>query len=504
MVYGSILSMERPRICLCLTGKTLAEDLEILETYRNWIDMVELRVDYLDRDERLHIRKFPQMAGIPCILTIRRKIDGGLYVEGEASRTMLFARGLAFAEQDIRKNFAYVDLEEDFYVPSLQDAALAFGTRIIRSAHDMNGPIEDIPGRLAKMRITGFEIPKIACMPKTLADVTRMFRQAATLEHGQQILCAMGPLGLPTRVLADKMNSYLTFVSPSSVEQLKVIGHIDPLTINKTYAFRSIDKNTNVYGIIGYPLEATDSPAIHNAGYRNHGMDAVYIPIRAETVEEALDFADAVGIKGLSVTVPHKESILPHLVEQSPQVKAIGACNTIVRTESGWSGYNTDADGIMEALKEFLGVKDLSHLRVAIIGAGGAARGVAYAVRHLKGKACIFNRTVAKAKRIADSFGFKWATLGPESQQQLDKYCDVIIQTTSKGMGARLPSTEDNDPLYFYDFKGTEALYDIVYHPEVTPVMHRASLAGCKVSNGYSMLQYQGYRQFKYFTGEDY
>ena len=221
-------------------------------------------------------------------------------------------------------------------------------------------------------------------------------------------------------------------------------------------------------------------------------------------MEEALDFADAVGIKGLSVTVPHKESILPHLVEQSPQVKAIGACNTIVRTESGWSGYNTDADGIMEALKEFLGVKDLSHLRVAIIGAGGAARGVAYAVRHLKGKACIFNRTVAKAKRIADSFGFKWATLGPESQQQLDKYCDVIIQTTSKGMGAHLPSTEDNDPLYFYDFKGTEALYDIVYHPEVTPVMHRASLAGCKVSNGYSMLQYQGYRQFKYFTGEDY
>ena len=96
-------------------------------------------------------------------------------MEGEASRTMLFARGLAFAEQDVRKNFAYVDFEEDFYVPSLQDAALAFGTRIIRSAHDMEGPIDDIPGRLAKMRITGFEIPKIACMPRTLAEL--IFRQ---------------------------------------------------------------------------------------------------------------------------------------------------------------------------------------------------------------------------------------------------------------------------------------------------------------------------------------
>ncbi len=496
--------MERPKICLCLTGNTLAENLEIIETYRNWIDMAELRVDCLDRDERLHIRKFPQMAGIPCILTIRRNIDGGHFVEGEAARTMLFARGLAFAEQDIRKNFSYVDLEEDYHVSSLQDAALAFGTRIIRSAHNMESRIEDIPARLAKMRITGFEIPKIACMVKNLSDVTEMFRQAATLEPGQQILCAMGPLGLPTRILADRMNSFLTFVSPKDASPLQGIGHIDPLTINKIYGFRSIDKDTDIYGIIGYPLEATDSPAIHNAGYRNHGMNATYIPIRTETVEEALEFAEVVGVRGLSVTIPHKEKILPHLVCQAPQVRDIGACNTIVRTAEGWSGYNTDAEGVMMALKEFLGVRDLSHTRVAIIGAGGAARGVAYAVRQLKGRACIFNRTVAKAKRIADSFGFKWATLGQESLHRLDRYSDVIIQTTSKGMGASIPSTADNDPLYFYEFKGTEALYDIVYHPEMTPIMHRASLAGCKVSNGYSMLQHQGYKQFKYFTGVDY
>lgn len=496
--------MERPKICLCLTGKTLAEDMEILETYRNWIDMVELRVDYLEKDERLHIRKFPQMAGIPCILTIRRNIDGGQFVEGEASRTMLFARGLAFAEQDVRKNFAYVDLEEDFHVPSLQDAALAFGTRIIRSAHSMEEPIKDIPARLAKMRITGFEIPKIACMPRNLTDVTRMFQQTSSLTPGQQIVCAMGPLGLPTRILADKMNSFLTFVSPPQAEGICQLGHIDPITLNKVYDFRSIDKNTEIFGITGFPLKATDSPSIHNAGYRNHGMNAAYIPVRAETIEEALEFADVVGVKGFSVTIPHKESVLPHLVEQSGQVREIGACNTIVRTENGWNGYNTDAEGIMVALKEFVGIKDLSHCRVAIIGAGGAARGVAYAVKQLRGKACIFNRTVTKAKRIADSFGFKWATLGPESLGLLDKYCDVIIQTTSKGMGASLPATEENDPLYFYDFKGTESVYDIVYHPEVTPIMHRAAEAGCKVSNGYSMLQYQAYRQFKYFTGVDY
>ena len=98
--------MVRPKICLCLTGKTIKRNLALIDTYRNWIDLVELRVDYLDKDERLQIRKFPVLAGLPCILTIRRKIDGGQYVEGEYSRTMLFARGLSFAEQDTRKNFA--------------------------------------------------------------------------------------------------------------------------------------------------------------------------------------------------------------------------------------------------------------------------------------------------------------------------------------------------------------------------------------------------------------
>ena len=123
--------MIRSKICLSLTGSTLAEDLAILDKYRNWIDIAELRADYLNADERLEIRKFPELAKIPCILSIRRAIDGGKFEDGEASRTVLFARGLAFANQDSRKNFAYIDIETDFNVPSIQDAALAFGTRII-------------------------------------------------------------------------------------------------------------------------------------------------------------------------------------------------------------------------------------------------------------------------------------------------------------------------------------------------------------------------------------
>ncbi|MDE6774299.1 MAG: type I 3-dehydroquinate dehydratase, partial [Treponemataceae bacterium] len=202
--------MERPLVCLCLTGRTLAEDVELVERYSHFIDVAELRVDFLDEAERLDIREFPAMINVPCILTIRRVSDGGQYREGEASRTMLFARALAFAETNPKKNFAYVDFEEDFHVPSLQDAVLAFGTKIIRSFHDMHNPVRNLAEKLDAMRTTGFEIPKVACMPHSLADVTQMFAEASALAESQQIVCAMGNLGFPTRILAHTLHSYLT------------------------------------------------------------------------------------------------------------------------------------------------------------------------------------------------------------------------------------------------------------------------------------------------------
>jgi len=497
--------MDSPLICLTLSGKTIDEDVKLANVYRNYIDMLELRADYLEEDELLDIRRFPSLVKIPTILTIRRGIDGGQFRGGEASRTMLFARALAFADQNPVNNFAYVDFEDDFHIPSLQDAALAFGTLIIRSFHDMNNPVTDLAKRFDAMRKTGYEIPKIACMPHNLSDVTRMFKECENLTKYDHILCGMGPYGLPTRLLARKLHSYLTFVSPEEAgAEMKSLGHTDPVTLSNVYHFRSIRDTTAVYGITGFPLKHTSSPELHNTGYQDHKIDAVYIPVCAPDIDQALEFADQVGIRGYSVTVPFKETILPHLEECSRRVTEIGACNTIVRTDKGWSGYNTDAFGIEHALTDFTGSKNLKHRRIAIIGAGGAARAVAYAVHVLGGKACIFNRTVMKAKNIAERYGFNYASLDPESGNLLGKYSDLIIQTTSKGMGDSAPANEDNDPLWFYEFLGTEQLFDIVYAPEITPVMARAKACGCKVSNGLPMLKYQGYKQFKLFTGVAY
>ena len=493
---------QKPLVCLCLTAKTLEEDVELVKKYRHYIDLVELRVDFLDEESQLAIRDFPSMINVPCILTIRRISDGGRYGEGEAARTILFARALSFAETDVKKNFAYVDFEEDFHVPSLQDAALAFGTKVIRSFHDMENPVKNLKNRLDSMRTTGFEIPKIACMPHTLADITEMFKEAESLSKTQQILCAMGPLGFPTRVLAGRMNSYLTYTTAEEllntmvVRNTMAIGHIDPKKLIDIYHFGQLEKSTVNFGITGWPLKVTSSPKMHNKKFEVNDMNAVFIPFPTEDIKDAMSYAKTLDVKGFSVTIPHKENIIPLLDEVSEKVKMIGACNTVIHKNGKWKGYNTDAPGFSKALQEFTGLSDLEGKKVAIIGAGGASRAIAYAIYELHGKACVFNRTISRARTIAEKYGFAYATLGPESLAKLHEYSDVIVQTTSKGMGAEEEPNLENDPLYFYDFDGTELLYDIVYSPEVTPVMKRASRAGCKVENGMSMLRYQGDEQF--------
>lgn len=496
--------MNHPLICMTLTGKTLAENAELAKKYAKKIDLVELRVDCLDEDEQLNVRKFPSMIDQPCILTIRRDIDGGKFIGSEFSRTTLFGSALAFATQDSSRNFAYVDFEEDYHVPGIEDAAQAFGVRIIRSYHNMNEPVINLIEKARAMMKTGLEIPKIAFMPKSLNDVTNMFKEGEAMKE-DHIFVAMGDLGFPSRILSAKSNSFLTFVSPEeTIVNVGSIGHITPNTINDLYRFRSINENTRKFGIIGWPLKKTSSPEIHNQGYIGHGMNAVYVPVRASNVTEALAFCEQVGIEGLSVTVPHKEDIMYYLSEISPEAKTIGAVNTIVKKDGSWIGTNTDAYGFQRSLEEFLGQKKLKRQKVAVIGAGGAAKAIVYVLKKMGAKVCIFNRTLSTAKELAEKYGFDYAELSVSNMYKLQEYSSLIVQTTSVGMNSDGVSTEATDPIYFYPFKGHEIVYDIIYTPAVTPVMKRAAQAGCRTMNGLKMLQYQGYMQFKIFTGEDY
>jgi 3-dehydroquinate dehydratase/shikimate dehydrogenase len=490
------------KLCLCLTAKTLERDLVILEKYRKYADIAELRVDCLDPDERFLIRRFPEQAGIPVILTIRRDIDGGHFTGGEGARIGLLSKGLAFADADRRRNFAYVDIEDDMNVPSLEEAARTFGTRIIRSFHNIHGVDEDLVSRLRGLSHVGDELVKAAVMPHSIEEVLRVFRASKETKDLDKILICMGGYGMASRILAAKIGSYLSYVSAAAEQDAPVgaAGQLDAKELAELYRFRNISAETQVYGVVGYPLTATGSPLFFNTVFGLENTDAVYVPFPADSIDSFMTLAEEIGLCGFSVTVPHKESVLPFLAQKSPVVNAIGACNTVVRFAGGWLGTNTDTMGFSDSLLEFIGKKNLRGKKVTIIGAGGAARAVVSEVHRLGGKALILNRTILRARNLAAPYKFLWGGLDNQGVEMMDKYSDIIVQTSSAGMEGK----EAGDPLEAYTFSGREAVMDLIYQPGVTPFLKRAAAAGCRILNGFDMLVRQARYQYTEFMGKEF
>jgi 3-dehydroquinate dehydratase/shikimate dehydrogenase len=484
------------KICLCLTEKTLSQDVALLEKYRKYVDLVELRVDCLEADERLLIRRFPEMVDLPVILTIRRERDGGQFTAGEGSRIILLSKALAFADADPRHNFAYVDMEDYLNVPSLEEVARTFGTRIIRSYHNIHGVDDNLVDRMRSLRHVGDELVKVAVMPHSLEEVVRVVKAARETMDMDKILLCMGNFGTPTRILAEQLGSPLSYTTVKEA-QTAAPGQLDPQELAELYRFRDITAKTRIFGITGFPLTVTFSPAFFNTLFTMEHTDAVYVPFPTDAIQSFIALAEELGIAGASVTVPHKEEILPYLTQMSEGVQSIGACNTIVSSPKGWIGSNTDALGFSDTLLGFIGKKTFRGKRITIIGAGGAARAVAAEVYRLHGKALILNRNALRARDLAASYRFAWGPLDNQGIARMDKYGDIIIQTSSAGMEGHAAV----DPLELYTFSGKEVVMDLIYKPERTACLQRAEAAGCRVLNGYAMLIRQAQLQYGHFLG---
>jgi len=494
------------KICLCLTAKTLKRNLEILDKYRKYADVTELRVDCLEPDERLLIRRFPEQAGMPVILTIRRDIDGGQFIGGEGVRINLMARGLAFAETDRRRNFAYLDIEDDLDVPSLEEAARTFGTRIIRSYHNARGTDANLTAKIRSMRHSGDEIVKVSVRANTTRDVLHLLKAGKECTDQEKILIGMGHYGTYSRILAEQFGSMMSYTSAFAETDAPPAapGQLDVQELSKQYRFRTITKNTKVYGITGNPLKATSSPRFFNTIFELEGTDAVYVPFPADSIVDFMEVANHLSLEGVSVTIPYKESVIPFLNSMTDEVQSIGACNTLILTPQGWKGANTDAQGFSGSLLAFLDRENFKRQRVTVIGAGGAARAVVFELHRLGAKVLILNRTAAKAGQLAAPYKFASGGLDERETSKIEKYRDIIIQTTSVGMEGSGDSPGSADPLAFYNFSGREEVMDLVYTPKMTPLLKRASSAGCNVLNGYDMLIRQAQHQYTCFTGKEF
>jgi len=262
-----------------------------------------------------------------------------------------------------------------------------------------------------------------------------------------------------------------------------------------------ISGTTRVLGVIGHPIAHTSSPAMHNAAIAALGLDYVYTAFHVEpnNVGEAIVGMRALNIVGLNVTVPHKQAVMPYLDEVSEEAQAIGAVNTIAQRDGKLSGYNTDAFGFMESLRRDGRMEQLPT-QVVLLGAGGAARAILYALLHCADveRVLLLNRTVEKAEALAadlDKTGK--VEVGPMTAEGIGEV-GLLINSTSVGMSPNA----DESPLVNPSVLHADMLVaDIVYKPAKTKLMQQAEAAGAKSINGLGMLAWQGARAFELWTG---
>ncbi|MEE9609609.1 MAG: shikimate dehydrogenase [Desulfatiglandales bacterium] len=251
-----------------------------------------------------------------------------------------------------------------------------------------------------------------------------------------------------------------------------------------------IDQHTDLYGVVGYPLGHTLSPAMHNAAFLASGVNAVYLAFETGDIDQSLRGMKALGIRGMSVTIPHKSAVIPLLDEVDDLAKRIGAVNTIVNSEGRLAGYNSDAVGALNALED---QTELSGKTGLIIGAGGAARAIGFILKERGVHLTIANRSTGRGEALAGTLGCPFLPL----EEIKDIQADLLIQTTPVGM---VPHHEQciisPDAL-----KEGMVVMDIIYNPLETRLLTMARTQGCLTINGLPMFIHQGAEQFRLWTG---
>ena len=488
--------MPRPLLCDTVTGSTLAELRAARDAAArpggagpagsgagsgadgsgadgSGADMVELRLDGVaDLDVA------GALAGrtTPVVVTCRPTWEGGRFDGAEETRRRILAEALALGAE-------FVDVEWRAGWDDL--IASTGGRRIVVSNHDFAGVPGDLADRHRAMRATGAEVVKLAAAVTRVSD-TLAFRPLAA--DGASIVIGMGPAGVATRLLAAHFGSRWTYagdgVAPGQIPAAEMISR---------FRFKEISAQTAVYGVVGKPILHSLSPAMHNAAFRAAGMDAVYVPVEADDAEDFLTFAAGLPMAGASVTIPFKRDVMVKAAAVDADARAVGAVNTVRRSGTGWDATNTDLAGFLAPLERRAarGGWHLRGSRIAVLGAGGAARAVVRSAAGVGAQVTVHARRREQAQAVADGRGASVGTWPPPAGSW-----DVLVNCTPLGN----LHTAGESPLPDGPFGG-RLVYDLIYVPRETRLLREARAAGCDTLDGLPMLVTQAERQFEWWTG---
>ena len=475
-------------------------------------EILELRTDYLENISIWLVKKLiteAKRAGrsLPIIVTCRDKRQGGVRDCPQKLRIEVLVGVLEAGAEFIDfeyENFLSVENREKI-LPGLSQNSKA---RLILSAHNFETKFPNIDKLYRDiLAVYPSAIPKLVYMANHINDCFEAF----DLLHqtgGERIVFCMGEAGLASRIIAKKLKSFVTFASIDD-ESATAPGQLTIEHFKKLYRYDAINSDTELYGVIGSPIAHSLSPAIHNAGFADVGVNKLYLPLLVEGEKAEFDkFMQNIlsrswlGFRGFSVTIPHKQNALDYVRGNQgfvePLAERIGAVNTLLIGKDGkLAAYNSDYAGALDAITSALCITrtDLRDLTVAIIGAGGVARAIVAGLSDAGSAIKIYNRTVEKAERLAEEFGCDFA--GLDDLPTLD--AKLVINCTSIGMHPNIDVT----PLSKKYIKKDMVIFDTVYNPAETLLLKHAKEVGAKTIDGLSMFINQAAAQFKLFTGQE-
>ena len=490
--------MNNGKICVSVCAETADEMIAKIKQAEEFADMIEVRFDCLPESEfESTFDKLPTVEQT-YLLTYRPKEQGGPRPITMDDRIKFWFKA---ARKMKRHRFLFDHEFDTAFRMNLIDKV------VIVSFHYFSGVPTDLDAEYDLIsRLSGRKPIKIATASTDITDSIPIWKLLTTAhaENRHFIPIAMGEAGKWTRILGLAHGAFMTYASLEAGDETAP-GQITVRDLIEVYRVKELDKNTQVFGVIGDPIAQSLSPYLHNPAFVDRGLNAVFLSllvkdidefmrrmVKPETREVELNFG------GFSVTMPHKQAIIPYLDSIDPTAKAIGAVNTVKITDGKLTGYNTDAHGFITPLKANSG--DLKDARVAVFGAGGAARACVYALKQEGADVTVFARDAAKGTVFAEEFGVEFSEI-TSLRSEISNFgsnFDILVDTTPLGM----TGSYENDALFTADeLSGLKFVYDLVTRSTDTPLIAEAKKAGISAIGGLNMLIAQGCKQFEIWTG---
>jgi len=451
-------------------------------------ELAEIRIDLIkDLDLSEINNKFDKKR---IIVTNRKKDEGGLFEGSESERISPLIDALKIG-------FGFIDIESSS-IDSLHNLISKrreynSKTNIIISYHNFEETPQNLKEILLQMENQGHDIVKIVAYAKDISDNLRIkdLVSSRSSQNKKIISFLMGEKGEISRILCNSWGSYTSYAPLRGVGKT-ALGQIPIEDLNDVYRSGSINNTFDIYGLIGNPVKESIGYYVHNKLFSYYNMDAVYLNFLVDDLDRFMSSFKG-QFKGLCVTMPFKERIVPFLNKIDTMAQKIGAINTIKKNNECLFGTNTDWIGAVYSIEK---LTSINNKKVLILGAGGAGKAIAFGIANRQGEVIISNRDEKKALELSKNLGAETVLW----EDRNDVEFDILVNATKIGMTPEENNCPMEDSFFTKDLSGI-TVFDAVYSPLETRLLTRSREQGAKIANGLDMYIGQAMVQFELWTG---